>query len=154
MTRVLSSMWYWLFPGKSSAVEQNAIKNIIAFVENNQHDMNKKISKGEARIRDFMKKKQIPYCREFKFPDLNGPKQNLRFDFGVVYKHRLIMIEYHGAQHFKFPNIFHRTRKEFDEQIAHDVQKREYCKKHDITLVEYDYTQDKILETLLCKQFQ
>ena len=32
-------------------------------------------------------------------------------------------MEYDGKQHFEFPNVFHRTRKEFDEYRQADIEK-------------------------------
>jgi hypothetical protein len=51
-----------------------------------------------------------------------------------------VAFEYNGAQHYDFPNTFHRTREDFDRQVARDRFKENKCKELDIELVSIPYT--------------
>lgn len=51
-----------------------------------------------------------------------------------------IAVEYQGEQHYRFPNGFHKTREEFEDQVARDVIKEHLCKKNNILLIKVPYT--------------
>tara|TARA_Y100001973_G_C5071042_1_gene267596 strand:+ start:207 stop:755 length:549 start_codon:yes stop_codon:yes gene_type:complete len=67
-------------------------------------------------------------------------------------KHNLV-IEYHGQQHYIFPNFFHKTREEFDLAQARDRRKKSLIKSHNIKFIEWRYdevvTEEKALSKLL-----
>ena len=46
-----------------------------------------------------------------------------------------IAIEYNGYQHYEFPNVFHKTRREFDEQVGRDILKEQLCIAHGIKFI-------------------
>ena len=50
-------------------------------------------------------------------------------DLGLAFEH-------HGQQHYKQKKIYHKTTKEFEDQISRDNRKRELCVKHKVTLFE------------------
>jgi len=50
-----------------------------------------------------------------------------------------IAFEYHGIQHYEFPNYYHKTREEFEKQLANSRIKRKRCKGNNVTLVEIPY---------------
>jgi len=47
-----------------------------------------------------------------------------------------IAFEHQGLQHYKFPNKFHKTRKQFNIQQENDNRKRNLCRRRGITLIE------------------
>ena len=47
-----------------------------------------------------------------------------------------IAVEYNGRQHYFFPNDFHKTRQEFDDQVKRDDLKRTLCARKGMRLVE------------------
>lgn len=63
------------------------------------------------------------FCRE----------STLRIDVNVPNKK--IAFEYDGYQHYRFPNVFHKTREEFIEQQNRDKKKDELCRDLGITLI-------------------
>ncbi|MBC8437133.1 hypothetical protein H8D85_02295 [bacterium] len=52
-----------------------------------------------------------------------------------------LAVEYHGEQHFKFPNFFHKTQKEFKDAQKRDSIKKKLLKKHSIKLIEWKYNE-------------
>jgi len=63
-----------------------------------------------------------------------------------------LAFERQGEQHYKFPNIFHKTLKGFVSQLSNDQDKGELCDTHGVTLIEvpywikYDEYQDYIIK--------
>jgi len=79
---------------------------------------------------------------------LVNPETGRRLELDCYNKELGVACEYNGEQHYKFPNTFHKSRKEFDAQIRRDEHKRKCCKKENILLIEIPYTcpKDKINE--------
>lgn len=104
-----------------------------------------KRSVGEDTIVKLLTKANIPFKREYNFPDLIGPGGGrLRFDFGILDKDNnlLYLIEYDGVQHFQ-PGCFGCDDELFTTLKKHDKIKNEYCKKKKIPLIRIKYTQLK-----------
>lgn len=103
-----------------------------------------KASRGEIKIFDILTAAGLNFQEEYSFPDLLSPKGiPLRFDFCVFDDEGDIdfLIEYQGVQHYlpksKFGGLPGLRKQQFN-----DALKREYCKKHDIPLVEIPYTDE------------
>ena len=75
----------------------------------------------------------IMYEKEKTFDDLKY-KGKLRFDF-YIQKYNLC-IEFNGAQHYEYIEHFHKDESQFNEQRFKDYIKSEYCRSHDIHLIE------------------
>ena len=54
-------------------------------------------------------------------------------------KDRKLAIEYDGEQHYEYPNIFHKTREEFDRQQSNDREKDSLCKERGVHLIRIKY---------------
>ena len=93
-------------------------------------------STGELYIKQLFDKAHINYQREYSFSDLRGKRNPLRFDFAVFNTNNELfcLIEYQGEQHFN-PEASYYT----EEMVAHDKQKKDYCKLHNILLYEITY---------------
>ena len=100
-----------------------------------------KASRGEIKICDILDKAELKYQEEYIFSDLvstNG--RPLRFDFAVFDDEGDLdfLIEYQGVQHYepksKFGGVAGLRRQQYN-----DMLKREYCQKHNITLVAIPY---------------
>lgn len=100
-----------------------------------------KASRGEIKICDILDNAELKYQEEYIFPDLvstNG--RPLRFDFAVFDDEGDLdfLIEYQGIQHYepksKFGGVAGLRRQQYN-----DMLKREYCLKHNITLVAIPY---------------
>ena len=48
---------------------------------------------------------------------------------------RRVAIEYDGHQHYEFPNAFHKTRAEFEAQVARDQWKDAACERAGVRLI-------------------
>lgn len=100
-----------------------------------------KASRGEIKIHEILTAAGLSFTEEYSFQDLVSiNKVPLRFDFCVFDDNGDIdfLIEYQGVQHYeaksKFGGVMGLRKQQYN-----DMQKREYCKKHGITLVAIPY---------------
>lgn len=98
-------------------------------------------SRGEIKIEEILTEAGLSFTEEYSFPDLVGHTgRPLRFDFAVFDDDGDLdfLIEYQGIQHYepksKFGGIAGLRQQQF-----YDMQKREYCRKHNITLIAIPY---------------
>jgi hypothetical protein len=68
-----------------------------------------------------------------------NPKTGRLLELDAYAPNIKVALEYNGIQHYKFPNPFHNSEKEFQEGVERDNSKRELCKEHGITLIEIPY---------------
>ena len=104
-------------------------------------------SYGQIKIEDILRKAGLNFEPEYSFKDLiSSSGHPLRFDFAVFDDDGDIdfLIEFQGIQHYqpksKFGGIIGLKRQQF-----FDMQKRQYCKKHNIKLVLIPYWDQEIL---------
>lgn len=91
---------------------------------------------GEQRIVYILNKNNIPFIKEYSFPDLIGNSLPLRFDFGLLKENCLIgVIEYQGRQHFKYNSNWNMDYNQWCILQEHDQKKKEYCSKNNIPLL-------------------
>lgn len=98
-------------------------------------------STGELFISDILTKNNIPFKKEYTFPDLYSTKNaKLRFDFAIFNKDNQLkrLVEFDGIQHFEQG---HFSEESFEERQLRDKLKNEYCKQHNIPLVRIPYTE-------------
>lgn len=106
-------------------------------------------SSAEELIAKLLTDNNITFTAQFYFSDLRDYDKTkplpLYFDFAIFENNNIkCLIEYQGEQHYhaveKFGGI-----KGYQEQIYRDQLKRDYCKLHNIKLIEIPYTDfDKI----------
>ena len=102
-------------------------------------------SKGEIKVRNFLKENGILFEEQKKFKDCKNEKP-LPFDFYLPEKN--LLIEYDGEQHY-FPKEIFGGEKGFTERKVNDKIKDEYAKKNGIKLIRIPYYDfDKIGEIL------
>lgn len=103
-------------------------------------------SKGELRIREFLKNNNISFIEQF--PVCKSPKTGsyLRADFYLPSFNTCI--EYDGQQHFS-SNDFFGGDKAFEETKYRDSIKNEYCKKENINLIRISYKEYKNIEKII-----
>jgi hypothetical protein len=66
-----------------------------------------------------------------------------------------LAFEYNGVQHYKFSPKFHKSMKDFEDQIKRDSDKKIMCKKANVTLIEIPYTVVyKNLDTYIKKELR
>lgn len=105
-------------------------------------------SRGEIKIREILEEAGLDFKMEYIFPDLktsNG--RPLRFDFVVFDDDGKIdfLIEYQGKQHYQAVSKFGGSRG-FHQQQFNDAQKRNYCMKHRLKLIEIPYTEENLID--------
>lgn len=99
-------------------------------------------SRGEIKIEEVLQKAGMIFEEEYSFPDLvSSSGHPLRFDFAIFDDeyHLEFLIEYQGIQHYQ-PKSKFGGYSGLRKQQFNDMQKREYCKKHNIILIEIPYT--------------
>jgi len=109
-------------------------------------------SKGEKRVREILKEKNIDFIQEYKDQSCRH-KNMLLFDFAIIKNGNIIaMIEYHGEQHY-FPHNFGSKKKTPEENLdsikKRDNIKKQWCISNNILLLEIPYNDfDNIKEIL------
>ncbi len=98
-------------------------------------------SRGEIKIEEVLQEAGLIFEEEYSFPDLvSSSGRPLRFDFAVFDDdHNLeFLIEYQGIQHYE-PKSKFGGYSGLHKQQFNDMKKKEYCKKHNIILIEIPY---------------
>lgn len=91
-------------------------------------------SMGEKRIGNILLENKIPFQTQYSFNDLLY-KDKLKFDFAIFNNNELLcLIEYNGIQHYDTSNSWYS-----EENKKRDNLKKEYCKQHNILLIEIPY---------------
>lgn len=98
-------------------------------------------SRGEIKIEEILQAAGLDFKQEYIFPDLvSSSGRPLRFDFAVFDDMGEIdfLIEYQGIQHYE-PKSKFGGYTGLRKQQYNDMKKREYCKKHGLTLIAIPY---------------
>lgn len=96
-------------------------------------------SKGEEKISKILNNNKIPHIKGYTFNDLKGKRNKLKFDFAIFEADNLVcLIECQGEQHYNPVDHFGGEKK-FICQQSYDNKKREYCKQHNLRLIEIPY---------------
>ena len=99
--------------------------------------------RAENALKRVLEENNIPYKEQFSFDDLKSNcNRKLKFDFAIFDDKQELqcLIEYQGIQHYDS------SMKYYDETAQErDNQKREYCKRNNIKLIEIPYTDFNIL---------
>lgn len=105
-------------------------------------------SKNEQNITKLLLDNNIEFATQYTFPDLKGKERALRFDF-AIFKNGVLshLIEYQGEQHFK--QVDGKWGENFELNQYYDQLKREYCKIHNIKLIEIKFNQEYSLKDLI-----
>lgn len=111
------------------------------------------ISRAEEKIEKIFVENKINYDRQYRFDDCIF-KLPLRFDFAVyrdVEKTDLLfLLEYQGQQHYS-PQTFNgismeKAENTFKETVIKDKIKSDYCKLHNVNLIEITFQQIKKID--------
>lgn len=97
------------------------------------------ISKGEEKIKNFLKNNNINYTQQYKFDNCKN-KNSLPFDFAIFDKQNnlKLLIEYDGELHYKTVDRFGGKEK-LKKQQFNDKIKTKYCKENNIPLLRIPY---------------
>ena len=95
-------------------------------------------SRGEMRIRSYLKVNEIEFMEQVKFDDLRGVGGGrLSFDFYIPQINTLV--EFQGSYHDGTSKI--QTAQMFEKQQEHDKRKKEYAIQHGYNFIEIWYQQ-------------
>ena len=107
-------------------------------------------SKNESKIAKILDNAKIKYQQQYTFDDLTSTGRScdkLMFDFAVFNDNRLLyLIEYDGAQHFLKEHEF--KKGQFETTRKNDLQKNQYCFRHNIPLIRIPYNKQYDLNDL------
>ena len=118
------------------------------------------MSRGEKKIKEYLKSINIDFEREKTFPELRGYNNGLlRFDFCINInedEQDFLFVEFDGEQHFekvqwssKDTDDIINTRFELTQR--HDRIKNRFCKVYDYPLLRNRYDEIKDIDDLLDK---
>lgn len=105
-------------------------------------------SKGEARIKKFLKEHKINFTFQKKFKRCKNVYP-LPFDFYIASQR--ILIEFNGKQHYKPINFFG-GKEAFKKYQINDRIKKQFAKKYGYKLIVISYKQEKNIENILKKK--
>lgn len=103
------------------------------------------LSKGEEIIKNYLENNKIKFISQFRFKDCKY-KIPLPFDFYLPDYN--MCIEFQGAQHYDISFFFSRIKSKeksielFNKLKIRDKVKKDYCKLHNIILLEIKYNED------------
>ena len=100
-----------------------------------------KASRGEIKIHEILETAGLVFKEEYSFPDLvSSSGRPLRYDFAVFDDNDNLefLIEYQGIQHYQ-PKSKFGGYSGLRKQQYNDMQKREYCRNHNIILISIPY---------------
>lgn len=105
-------------------------------------------SKGERKVREFLKTQNLKYIEQYKFEDCKA-QTFLPFDFYLPDYN--CCIEYDGKQHYK-PSSFYGGVDSFIGAKVRDTIKNIYCEQNNIKLIRIPYWDYKNIEKILNKE--
>lgn len=101
-------------------------------------------STGELQIEKWLIDNNIPFKDHVDIPNTKivGRNSNagVEIDFCIEYNSIIYWIEYNGEQHYTLCNFFHNSLEYFEGQLQRDKNVRNYCKEHNIILIEIPWT--------------
>jgi len=101
------------------------------------------LSRGEELVENYLKDRGIFVLERENIYGVSSVREYVIPDFRILLESKEIWIEYNGIQHYKATFNFgdkEYAKERLLDQIARDRDVREYCKEHDIFLVEVPYT--------------
>lgn len=103
-------------------------------------------SKGESIIAETLESRNIKYETQKTFDGCKD-KYKLRFDFYLP-EHNII-IEFHGEQHYKYVERFHRSQTGYIAHRNRDIIKSKWAEENNIWLLTIPYNEIDILEEII-----
>ena len=113
---------------------------------------NCKLSKGENKIRQWLRKNNVEFTSQATFKNCTNPNTNrkLRFDFYIL-KYN-ILIEFDGRQHSELISTSNFHKESLKNIQFRDNIKNKYASDNNIKLIRINYTQLNQTENILEKE--
>jgi thiol-disulfide isomerase/thioredoxin len=97
--------------------------------------------KTEYRCKELLEKKL-----GFELKKINFKCGSHCYQWDGYNKEYKVAFEYHGYQHYVFPNFFQKTEEAHEKSKQRDLDKLKYAKENNIKLIIIPYTEEKTLE--------
>lgn len=119
-----------------------------------------KQSKGEDIVAEVFQdiiQKQVQ--RNVRPDFLRNPETGKALELDCYDEEYKIAVEYNGIQHYKYPSAFHKSEKQFYDQVYRDRLKKKLCDEADVYLIPIPYWVDMCVpdpnneEKLICSKF-
>ena len=107
--------------------------------------------KGEERVEEYLKNKNIKYIPQYEFKNESALIKNKVFRVDFYLPELNIIIEYNGGQHY-FPVEMFGGEEKFKNQQNRDLALRAHCERHGVKLIEIPYTEFNNIEKILDKE--
>jgi len=113
-------------------------------------------SKGELKILNWLKVKNIQYEIQKKFDDCKSPITNWKLIYDFYIPSKNILIEFDGAQHFKIGNFngHKMTMPELEYIKYKDKIKTDYANSKNINLLRIHYSKLDQIDDILTKHLE
>lgn len=97
-------------------------------------------SAGETETRAALQRIFGKTFSKVRPPFLINPETKRRLELDCFNADLRLGVEFNGAQHYIFPNAFHKTMQEFEAQQRRDRYKEALCQEANVRLVVVPYT--------------
>ncbi len=108
-------------------------------------------SRGEKRIHRFFERYHIKYKSQVRFMTCKR-KFSLPFDFATKQDSKLLLIEYHGIQHYQISPPMSCTQFELDDLKERDEIKKKWCEINRVRLLIIPYTEYRNINKILMRE--
>jgi hypothetical protein len=99
--------------------------------------------KGEDLMAEILEKiLNSKIKRNIRPSFLRNPETGKNLELDCYNEEYAIAVEYNGIQHYKYPSAFHKTEKEFTDQIYRDRLKKKLCDEAGVYLISVPYWVD------------
>lgn len=122
---------------KDNVEDQNKAKR------ENQAGEKPSSSKGEEICRNYLEERYGKPFPNTRPQWLTNPKTGRCLELDCYNEELKIAVEYNGEQHYVFPNVWHKSKDVFEEQVRRDAHKIKRCKEYGVHLVVVPYTVKK-----------
>lgn len=110
-----------------------------------------KQSKGEKEVARILDDLQISYKSQVTYEGLTGLNGGLlKFDFGLNFNNRVLLIEYDGEYHFE--KLYENDN--YERLVEHDKTKNRFCKENNIPLLRIPYWNYDDIRTLITERLK
>jgi hypothetical protein len=107
-----------------------------------------KKSHGEKRVQSVLDSLKIDYKTQYRILECKNQRP-LPFDFALKINNKLVLIEFHGRQHYELGTFHFACTKHFAYRQNNDGIKEKYCKDNNIPLLIIPYTEYNNIEIIL-----
>jgi hypothetical protein len=100
-------------------------------------------NKGEEIVADVLEEiLNSPVQRNLRPSFLQNPETGKNMEIDCFNEEYAVAVEYNGIQHYKFPSVFYKSEKDFNDQVYRDRLKKKLCDENNIYLIVVPYWVD------------